>query len=242
MTATPPLIEVANLNVAHWQSASDQQTILHVARVPILTITGVDDDKLQVTVGGSAFVKLPTGSEMKYVEHTGQAIAAGAKDLETLEERMRQAGAELLVLRPSKVTATQVATENAAGMSALHRIAQSLEDALDLAAQYMAKWIKLPEGGHITVFNDFGAAWLAEASTQVLLESATAGKLSDETYFAELQRRGIISPDVDWDTEKARLDSQGPALGTMGGGGGSGGGGAADGPSLRLIQDANAEQ
>jgi hypothetical protein len=67
MTAVPPLVEVAHLNVAHWQSASDQQNILHVARVPILTVTGVDDPAWEMTVGASSAIKLPTDSEMKFV-------------------------------------------------------------------------------------------------------------------------------------------------------------------------------
>lgn len=215
MQGKPPLIEVANLNVAHWQSASDQQTILHVARVPILTVIGVDDEKFAMTVGASAAVKLPMGAEMKFVEHTGAAIESGENDLDSIEERMRQAGAELLVLAPGKVTATQTATENAVGMCALQRIVQGLEDALDTALQYMADWVKLGAGGHVTIFNDFGAASLAEASSQLLLQANQAGKLSDETFHSELQRRGIIASDVDWDTEKDRLESQGPALGTI---------------------------
>src|SRR5690606_8734809 len=36
MTAWPPLIELAYLNVKHWQSQSDQDNILHTIRVPIL--------------------------------------------------------------------------------------------------------------------------------------------------------------------------------------------------------------
>ena len=36
MQATPPLLELAYTNIEHWQSKSDQQNILHVARVPIL--------------------------------------------------------------------------------------------------------------------------------------------------------------------------------------------------------------
>jgi hypothetical protein len=216
MTGEPPLIEVANLNVAHWQCASDQQTILHVARVPILAVIGVDgDDKWQLTVGASSAVKLPIDGDMKWVEHTGKAIEAGANELEALEERMRQAGAELLVLRPGKITATQTATENAVGMCALHRIAQNLEDALDQALQIMAMWVGEKSGGHVELFKDFGAASLAEASTQILLDSTGAGKLSDETYFAELKRRGIVSPDIDWQDEKERIDAQGPALGMM---------------------------
>jgi len=35
MQAKPPLLDLAWLNVEHWQSASDQSNILHVARVPI---------------------------------------------------------------------------------------------------------------------------------------------------------------------------------------------------------------
>jgi hypothetical protein len=216
MVGKPPLIEVANLNVAHWQCASDQQTILHVARVPILAAIGVDPDTFEMTVGGASAVKIPTGGDLKFVEHTGKAIEAGANELEALEERMRQAGAELLVLRPGKITATQTATENAVGMCALHRIAQNLEDALDQALQIMALWVGEKSGGHVELFKDFGAASLAEASTQILLDSASARKISDETFFAEMQRRGIVSPDIDWQDEKERIDAQGPALGMIG--------------------------
>jgi hypothetical protein len=220
MLGRPPMLELAHLNVAHWQSASDQQTILHVARVPILTVIGAQDEvdsngkvtPWKLTVGSSAAVKLPQGGDMKYVEHSGKAIDAGGKDLEALEERMRQAGAELLVLAPGKVTATQVATENAVGMCALQRIAEDLEDALDAALEIMAKWVKIETGGHVSLFKDFGAATLAEASADLLLKSNMAGKISDETYRAELQRRGILSADVDEQEEKDRIELEGPEL------------------------------
>jgi hypothetical protein len=224
LCAKPPLLEVAHLNVAHWQSASDQQTILHVARVPILAVIGAQDGlgsdgkpvPWKLEIGASTAVRIPAGGgDMKFVEHSGRAIQAGADDLEKLEERMRQAGAELLVLKPGHITATQVATENAVGMSALHRITLGLEDALDRALQIMADWVKLPEGGHVSIFNDFGAASLAEASTQILLNAAQANKISDETFFEEMQRRGIISPDVDWEEEHSRIEAQGPALGMV---------------------------
>jgi hypothetical protein len=216
MTATPPLIEVAHLNVAHWQSASDQQNILHVARVPILTVTGVDDPEWKMTVGASSAIKLPTDSQMVFVEHSGAAIGAGADDLKTLEERMRQAGAELLVIAPGYVTATQINTENAVGMCVLQRITQGFEDALDQALQITADWVGEPTGGHVTVFNDYGAASLQEASAQLLLSTNQAGKLSDETLHSEYQRRGILAADLSWEDEQARIEEQGPALGTMG--------------------------
>jgi hypothetical protein len=217
MTARPPLVEVAHLNVAHWQSASDQQNILHVARVPILTVTGVDDPEWKMTVGSSAAIRLPTtDSKMAYVEHSGTAIGAGSDDLKSLEERMRQAGAELLVIAPGYTTATQINTENAVGMCVLQSITQSFEDALDQALQITADWVGESTGGHVTVFNDYGAATLQEASAQLLLTTNQAGKLSDETLHSEYQRRGILSADMSWEDEQARLEAQGPALDAMG--------------------------
>lgn len=216
MMGKPPLLEVAHLNVAHWQSASDQQTILHVARVPILTVIGIDDENFKMSIGAASAVQVPLGGDMKFVEHSGAAISAGAQELDSLEERMRQAGAELLVLAPGKVTATQVSTENAVGMCALQRIVQGLEDAIDLALQYVAEWVGLPDGGRVTLFNDFGAATLEEASAQLLLSANQAGKISDATLRSEFKRRGILSSDVDEDEEVERIEAQGPALGALG--------------------------
>lgn len=208
MIGKPPLIELAHMNVKHWQSQSDQDTILHVARVPILTAIGVDDETFTLTVGASAAVKLPMDADLKYVEHTGAAIEAGKVSLDDLKEEMRQAGAELLVIKSGQITAAQTNTENAVGMCALQRIVQNLEDAIDQALQYMAEWAKLSEGGHVTLFNDFGAATLAEASAELLHKMAGTGDLSQETLFLEMQRRGIVRPELKWEDEKARLATQ----------------------------------
>lgn len=208
----PPLLELAHQNVEHWQSSSDQQTILHVARVPILTVVGADSDT-QITVGASTAVKLPVGASMTFVEHTGAAIEAGRVSLQDLEERMRQTGAELLVVKPGQVTATQTRSENEANKCVLQRITEIFEDGLDQCLQFMADWVKIPDGGKAQLFKDFGAGSLSDASAQLLLQANQSGKLSDETLIDEWKRRGILSPDLEYDDEKERIDEQGPALG-----------------------------
>ncbi len=185
-----------------------------MARVPILTIIGADDNT-SITVGSKSAVKIPMNGDMKFVEHSGSAIEAGRKSILDLEERMRQTGAELLVLKPGDVTATQVTSEDQANRCTLQRIAEDMEDALDQCLQYMADWVGEAEGGNASVFKDFGAATLAEASAELLLKTNQAGKLSDETYFNELKRRGIYAPDSTWEDEKERIDGQGAALGMM---------------------------
>jgi hypothetical protein len=41
MRGSPPLLNLALLNIKHWQSQSEQDNILHVARVPLLVAYGL---------------------------------------------------------------------------------------------------------------------------------------------------------------------------------------------------------
>lgn len=205
MRARPALLELAYANVEHWQSKSDQQNILHVARVPILFAKMLGENAITVGAGSAVKSESPDG-DLKFVEHSGKAIDAGRLSILDLEDRMRQAGAELLVIKPGNVTESQTLADNEQGACALQKVAQNIEDSGDLALQYMAELGSEAEGGHITIYKDFGAATLAEASAELLFKSTTSGKLSGESYFNELQRRGIISPDLDWDEEQQRIE------------------------------------
>lgn len=217
MLAKPPLLELAHLNVKHWQSQSDQDTLLSVARVPILTAIGIEDDPdkpFKLAIGVSGAVMLPLGAALEYTEHTGKAIEAGKTSLDDLKEDMRQSGAELLVINPTPTTATEVASDNAVGMCALQKITLTLQDSLNLALEYLGQWEGLGEGagGTLKLFNDFGAATLAEASAQLLVSMSAMAKLSTQTLYSELKRRAILGPDVEWDKEKELIDGEGPPL------------------------------
>lgn len=213
MRAAPPLLEMAHMNVKHWQSQSDQDTILHVARVPILAVIGVDDDKWSLTVGASSAVKLPLNGDIKFVEHNGNSIEAGRKSLLDLEDQMRQAGAELLVIKPGNITESQTLADNEQGACALQRIVSDLEDGIDQALQFMAMWIGEAQGGHAEIYDDFGAATLAEASAELLLKMKQSGDLSRQTLQSELKRRGILSPEFDSQQEEDLIAGQPPMLG-----------------------------
>lgn len=212
MQARPPLAQLAFLNVEHWQSKSDQQTILHVARVPILFGRKLGDGP--ITVGAaSAITSDEDNADLKYVEHTGKAIEAGRTDLRDLEDLMRQIGAELLVIKPGRQTVAQTVADSEAGTCALQRIVGDLTDATNLALQYAAEWIKEKDGGSITIFRDFGASNLAEASADLLLSMNVSNALSNETLFNEMQRRGLIDVELNWADEQARIAAQPPRPG-----------------------------
>lgn len=216
MMATPPLLELAYMNVKHWQSQSDQDNILHVARVPMLMISGIDDDTFELKVGTSSATKLPKDGNMKWVEHSGKAIEAGRTALHDLVDDMRLSGAKLLQKdKQVTKTATQAEDEAAQEMSPLQTMAERFEDFIDQVLQYFALWTKQPEGGHVQVNGNFDIDFAPETTLPLLVSMASQGRLSDETLFREIQRRGVISDDLDWDTEKQKIADQGPSLGVL---------------------------
>lgn len=216
MVGRAPLLDLAYLNVKHWQSQSDQDTILHAARVPILAIIGADDNTT-LTVGGSAAVKLPMQAEMKWVEHTGAAIESGETSLDKLRDQMIQTGAELLVKRESgDVSATEAGNDAEANKSDLQRIAETFEDALDMALEFTAEYGHLDKAGSVSLFSDYGAATLSDASATLVKDLHMAGILSKETTLREMQRRGVLAAEVNPADEIEKAASEGPALGELG--------------------------
>lgn len=211
MNARPPLAELAWLNVEHWQSRSDQQTILHVARVPVLFGKKLGDGPISVGAA-SAIMSDEDEADLRYVEHSGKAIEAGRTDILDLEEKMRQIGAELLVIKPGHRTVVQTLTDKEAGTSALQRMVCDLTDAARQALQYLAEWTGEAEGGHVTIFSDFGATTLAEASADFLVGMYKTRALSDETLFNEIQRRGLINSELRWADEQVRIRAMPPPV------------------------------
>ena len=215
MLGESPLLDLGHLNTKHWQSQSDQDTILHVARVPILAAI-TSDEGFELTVGASSAVRIPEGGDLKFVEHGGAAIAAGRESLLDLKDQMLQTGAEILVQRPGQPrSATEAYNDAEANKSELQSITEAFEDSLDQCLQFMGDWVGEAQGGHVSLFKDFGAATLTDASAQLILSLQQAGLISKETAIRELQRRGMLAPDLIPADEIEKAGTDGPALGTM---------------------------
>lgn len=69
--------------------------------------------------------------------------------------------------------------------------------------------------GSVSLFKDFGAATLSDASAQLVADLNSRGLLSRATTLRELQRRGIIEESVDIEAEIAAAEEEGPSLGEL---------------------------
>jgi len=204
MTGSPPLQDLCDLNVAHWQSASDQRNILHVARVPILFGSGFAEDA-GITVGASSMTRASDpAAKLMYVEHSGAAIGAGREDLQDLETRMQAMGLQLLVDQSGR-SATGENRDNVKENSILAGYVGALKDGLENALMHMAEMASLPDGGSLVINKDFGIAIGDVNDINAILTAYRDKVISHETALNELLRRGFISDSVDTQEEMDRV-------------------------------------
>ena len=195
MRARSPLIDLAWLNLAHWQSASDQRHILHVARVPVLFGRALQVADGEIEIGPNRLILADDpAAELRFVEHSGAAIAAGRQDLIDLEDRMAVLGLDMLRHRPGETTATGRAIDAAQTHAALNGIVQTLEDGLGRAFRLAAGLIgyDAQAAGRIVISRQFPVRDDQAAEADLLLRARLAGEITSEAFLAEIARRGIL--------------------------------------------------
>lgn len=214
MAGYPPLADLAEVNLSHWQSQSDQRNILHVARVPILFGSGFESGTPIEIGAGRMVTASDPNAKMQYVEHSGAAIESGRTDLKDLEFQMQTLGLELLIPRPGGQSATGAAIDQAKMHAPLAMMANALQDALEQALEFMARYsdINADLAGTLTVNTDFGVSMRDAGDITALLGAVNAGVISRATFIREMKRRGVIADDVDEDEEFQRVLDEGHPL------------------------------
>lgn len=204
-TGEPMLDDLADVNIAHWQSQSDQRNILHYARVPILFLAGVDD-KAAVTIGANEAVKAAdANAKMQWIEHSGKAIEAGRTDLKDLEFQMETFGLQLLTARTNAQSATGEALDANKETSQLSMTADALQDALEQALEWMCVYGGMNPDVTVSVNKDFGVSFMTAQEVGALLQGVKEGTISRETALKEMIRRGFLRSDLDPGEEADRI-------------------------------------
>ncbi|MEG1212188.1 MAG: DUF4055 domain-containing protein [Leclercia sp.] len=216
MCGSPPLLNMALLNVKHWQSQSEQDNILHVARVPLLTVFGLEEGQ-ELVIGSSSATQFSDRQKqgLEYVEHTGTSISAGKESLTDLVEQMRQAGAKLLRTdNTSTKSVDQTSEEKMQEQSPLYTMATSLEDAIDNILQIMAEYIGEAEGGNVDVRTelDVESKEFNPPAALAIQSLRQGGDIRRVDAIKSLQKLNIIDADADPDVVLSELLAESASL------------------------------
>lgn len=213
----PPLLDLADMQVELYRKLSRNEQIYTMAGSPMLTANGM------AKPGGDAVVELgpgrvlyaPGGENIQTSWEYIQPDAANLKELredgESTIEDMRRLGMQPMLPKTGDVTATASGVEAAKAHTAVGTWGNGLKDALEQAFVFTAKWMKSSEKVSVSVHTDFGVTLKGVEEIRELREARKAGDISQETYWEELSRRGVLGPSFDPEEEVRRLLAETPA-------------------------------
>ena len=206
LRSQPPLLDIANLNITHYQRQADLIHALHIAAMPTLVLEGWDDTTGSATMGVNYAIAMQPGNKAYYVQADATSFDAQMNELQSLEGQMSTLGVTKLFGQKFVAESAEAKRiDQAQSNSVLAIISQELESALNQAFGFAAQYVGV-EPPEIHIDRDFDYYRLIGQDVSVLAQLNQMGKISD-AMLLEILRRGEILPDtVDVEEELAALE------------------------------------
>jgi hypothetical protein len=194
LISQPPLLDIANLNITHYQRQADLIHALHIAAMPTLVLEGWDDTTGSATMGVNYAIAMQPGNKAYYVQADATSFDAQMAELESLASQMSTLGVTKLFGQKFVAESAEAKRiDQAQSNSVLSIISQELESALNQAFAFAAEYVGM-EPPEITIDRDFDYYRLIGQDVSVLAQLNQMGKISD-AMLLEILRRGEILPD-----------------------------------------------
>ena len=206
LTSSPPMIDIANLNITHYQRQADLIHALHIAAMPILIIEGWEDPDDKLPVGVNYGMITTPGNKVYYVNADSGSFAAQQEEIMALQTQMSNLGiSKLLGQKFVAESADAKRIDQAQANSVLATISQELEQALNQSFAFAARYLGI-EPPTVTLDRDFDFYRLLGQDISVIGDLRSQGALSDDTYLKILKSGEIIPDTVDLDQELAEIE------------------------------------
>ena len=202
LESLPPLADIAELNLQHYQVQSDLSNQLHISAVPMLALFGFPAAAEEISAGPGEAMALPEGSDARYIEPAGNSYEAQFKQLDRIAEQINALGlASILGSKLSAETAEAKRIDRSQGDSTMMVVAQQMQDLIDNCLRFHAEYMQERTAGSSLVNRDFMRIRLDPQEIQALLQLYTAGTITQETLLLQLEAGEVLGDDFDVEQE-----------------------------------------
>ena len=217
--AEPPLLDLADINLAHWRNSCDHEQGLHIVAAPTPYVAGMkrgDGDTSDVAIGPSTVWLLDKDGKAGMVEFTGAGLRSLVEAMDVKQRQMAIVGAKLLEEQPStSETATAVLTRHAGEHATLRTIAGSVEQGLTQIIQTMAWWTGVEEKPvdipvDVTLNKAFVSVKAKPEEIKVALLALQADEISFATFWEIMIEGGWAREGITAEEEQQEISKQAP--------------------------------
>lgn len=211
-----PLLELTDLNLAHYRDSADFQESVYYMGQPQYYVTGVDWNWFQearkngVYIGSKTLMPIPKDGSFGIAQVEPNTLAREA--MKDKWQQMKEMGARLVEKGSASKTATEAKNDDAIQHSVLSLCTVNINEAMTMALRWCAKFV-MPNVDILTKddllyeisqeFNKQG--YLADLSRQ-LFESAVQGHSSFKSWW-EYNQSGMF-PKQSYDEEQQNLEAE----------------------------------
>lgn len=205
-TAEPALIDLADLNIRHWQVSSGHSELMEYVQRPVWFGSGIEgmgeEGKSSIAFGAGKFICSPLAeSRIASVGVDPSSAASSRVELDSLKEEMAMYGLQLLQPKQVSMTATETDRDSEENNSTLVGWALDFQDFLENSLRYVGLWWGMSDGPSVSVNTDFAKG----VDMRLLLEMKRDGTLSSETVLTIARNTGILPDDFVVEEEQAKI-------------------------------------
>lgn len=218
----PPMQDALWLQIEYYQEENNLKYTKTNAAFPMLAGQGIEPDMIngepvQLSVGPKSVLYAPmingSAGSWQFIEPSSQSLNFLRSDLDKMENQLRELGKQPLTAQSGNLTVITTAMAAQKANSAVQAWALRMRDSLENAFVLTAMWLGLntDTAPSVEVYTDFDLEMGSEKTPDVLLSLAQNGYISQRTLLTELQKRGYLSPDFDYNAEEEFILEETPS-------------------------------
>ena len=198
----PPLADIAELNLQHYQVQSDLGNQLHISAVPMLALFGFPAAAEEISAGPGEALALPEGASASYIEPGGNSYDAQFRRLDQIVSQINDLGlAAVMGAKLVGETAEAKRIDRSQGDATMMQVAMQMQDMIDNCLRFHADYLQESQVGSSLVNRDFMGTRLEPQEIQALLQLYTAGTVTQETLLLQLEAGEVLGDDFDVEAE-----------------------------------------
>ncbi len=214
--ATPPLIDLVDVNLSHYRGYADLKHGLHFTALPTPWVSGLPNGgQVKVlSIGSGKAWQLDVNGSAGMLEFTGKGLGAIRTDLQEMQRMMATLGARLLEEAPHYAeTALSVSLRHSSDYATLRTIAQIVEQQLSWAMKVHMWWLGTEAlvadcKVNVELNKIFFDQQLTADELRALILALQSKAISYKTFYARLSSTGWTREGITDEEELVDIDEQ----------------------------------
>jgi hypothetical protein len=193
LVSKPPLLDIAYLNLAHFQRQADLIHSLHVASQPMLVMEGYDDQTKDLAISVNYAMATQPGNKIYYVEPASSAFDAQSAEIKELQMQMATLG--ISTLSQQKFVAESADARRLDRVdtnSMLAMVSMELEQKLQKCFNFSAEYVGI-EPPEVKISRDFDIERLIGQDITALT-ALFDQQIIDREEFRDILVQGEVLP------------------------------------------------